>query len=125
MTNRLATSDEVKWSKFAAHTPHYVVPKTRTQTQFSNTRIIPSIAEVAELKKQTGKEIYLMGGARLTASLIDAGIVDELRLIVYPLLAGKGKPLFTTLCKRQTLKLHKTHPLSDGRILLTYAIERT
>jgi hypothetical protein len=48
--------------------------------------------ETVPLVEPAGKDIYLVGGARTAASLIDAGLVDELRLIVYPLIAGEGKP---------------------------------
>jgi len=50
-----------------------------------------------------GKDIYLIGGARTAASLIDAGLVDELRLLVYPLIAGTGKALFATADRRRGL----------------------
>ena len=56
------------------------------------------------------------GGARTTASLIDAGLVDELRLIVYPLIAGEGKALFTTTQRRRGLELRKVQQLADGRV---------
>ena len=53
-----------------------------------------------------------MGGARITASLIDAGLVDELRLIVYPLIAGEGKALFT-MTERRGLELRKVQQLAE------------
>jgi dihydrofolate reductase len=77
---------------------------------------------VAALKQQPGKDIYLMGGARITASLIDAGLVDELRLIVYPLIAGEGKALFETTERRRGLELRKVQQLKDGRVGLIYGI---
>lgn len=63
-----------------------------------------------------------MGGARLTASLIDAGLVDELRLIVYPLIVGSGKELFGTTELRRLLQLRKARKLSNGRLSVTYDI---
>jgi riboflavin biosynthesis pyrimidine reductase len=61
-----------------------------------------------------------MGGARITASLIDAGLVDELRLIVYPLIAGEGKALFATTERRRRLELRKVQQLQGGRFSLVY-----
>jgi RibD C-terminal domain len=66
------------------------------------------------LALQQSKDIYLVGGARTTASLIEAGLVDELRLIAYPLIAGGGKALFAT-GRRHALQLHKVQPLLDSR----------
>jgi dihydrofolate reductase len=73
------------------------------------------------LKRQPGKDIYLMGGAGITASLIDAGLVDELRLIVYPLIAGEGKSLFATTALRRGLELRKVRQLNGGHLNLIYA----
>jgi dihydrofolate reductase len=63
-----------------------------------------------------------MGGARITASLIDAGLVDELRLIVYPLVAGEGKALFATTASRRRLELRKVQQLPGGRVSLVYGM---
>jgi len=62
-----------------------------------------------------------MGGARITASLIDAGLVDELRLIVSPLTTGAGKALFT-MAERRGLELRKVEQLQGGRLSLIYGI---
>lgn len=118
--NRLATQGEVAWARFAAHTPHYVVSRTLTSARWPNTSFLRSTEEVAALKKQSGKDIYLVGGAELVASMIDAGLVDELRLLVYPLVAGAGKPLFATSEKRSAFVLQEARPLTDGRASLAY-----
>jgi dihydrofolate reductase len=86
------------------------------------TRFLRGLDELAALKQQPGKDIYLMGGAQITTSLIEAGLVDEIRLIVYPLIAGEGKALFATTQKRRGLELRKAEPLNGGRVGLTYAV---
>lgn len=93
-----------------------------TSALWPKTRFVRSLEDIAGLKQQPGKDIYLMGGARLTASLIDAGLVDELRLILYPLLVGEGKALFATTQNRRGLELRKVQQLTDGRVSLIYAI---
>ncbi|TIU91619.1 MAG: dihydrofolate reductase [Mesorhizobium sp.] len=115
MTGKLPMPAELEWARFAEQTPHYVLSNTKT-------RFLRSLEDIAALKQQPGKDIYLMGGAGMTASLIDAGLVDELRLIVYPLLAGEGKALFGATQKRRGLELRKVEQLSDGRVGLVYGI---
>ncbi|MEK1852202.1 MAG: dihydrofolate reductase family protein [Phyllobacterium sp.] len=113
---------EIEWARFAARTPHYVLSSTLTSAVWSKTRFVHKLEEIAALKQQLGKDIYLVGGARTTASLIDAGLVDELRLIVYPLVAGQGKALFATAERRCGLELRKVQQLADGRVSLIYGI---
>jgi dihydrofolate reductase len=85
-----------------------------------NTHFVRGLDEVAALKRQPGKDIYLVGGTRTTSSLIDAGLVDELRLIVYPLIVGPGKALFAASERRRALELRNVEPLQDGLLRLTY-----
>jgi dihydrofolate reductase len=116
------TPAEIEWASFAARTPHYVLSTTLTSAQWSNTTFVQGFEEIAALKQQPGKDIYLIGGARTTASLIDAGLVDELRLILYPLIVGEGKALFAAMAGRRGLELRKALPLPDGCVSLIYGI---
>src|SRR5438128_11329454 len=122
ITGSAPTPAEIEWARFAAKTPHYVLSTTLTSALWPNTSFVRGLEEIAALKQQTGKDIYLMGGARISASLIDAGLVDELRLIVYPLIAGEGKALFATTERRRGLELRKVQQLQDGRVSLIYGI---
>jgi dihydrofolate reductase len=122
ITGNPPTPEEVEWAGFAARTPHYVLSSTLTSASWPNTRFIRRLEEIAALKQQGGKDIYLIGGARTAASLIDAGLVDELRLLVYPLIAGPGKPLFAITEQRRGLKLQKVQQLPDGRVSLIYGV---
>jgi dihydrofolate reductase len=122
MTGKLPKPAELEWASFAARTPHYVLSNTMNSALWPTTRFVRSLDDIAGLKQRPGKDIYLMGGARTTASLIDAGLVDELRLIVYPLLVGEGKALFGTTRSRRRLDLRKLQQLPDGRISLVYSI---
>ncbi len=121
ITGSAPTPAEIEWARFAARTPHYVLSSSLTSALWSNTRFVRDLAEIAALKQRPGKDIYLMGGARTTASCIDAGLVDELRLIVYPLIAGDGKALFATT-DRRGLELRNVQRLADGRVSLIYAM---
>lgn len=116
------TPAEVEWARFAEQTPHYVLSSRLTSARWPNTRFLRKLEDLAALKEQPGKDIYLMGGARITATLIDAGMVDELRLIVYPLIAGEGKALFATIERRHALELQKVQQLPKGLVSLIYGI---
>jgi dihydrofolate reductase len=121
-TGRPPTPAELEWARFAAQTPHYVLSGTLTSALWPKTRFVRGIEEVAALKQQPGKDIYLVGGARTAASLIDAGLVDELRLVVYPLIAGEGQALFATTERRRGLELREVQQLQGGRVSLIYGI---
>ena len=125
ITGSAPTPAEIDWARFVARTPHYVLSSTLASAAWPNTRFIRSLGEIADLKKRPGKDIYLIGGARTAASLIDAGLVDELRLLIYPLIAGTGKALFAMADRRRGLALRKTQQLPDGRVSLIYAIDTT
>lgn len=122
ITGTAPTPAEIEWVRFAARTPHYVLSSTLTSAQWPGTSILRGLVEVAALKRQPGKGIYLIGGARTTASLIDAGLVDELRLIVYPLIAGEGLALFAAPERRRGLELQNVQHLSGGRLSLIYGV---
>jgi dihydrofolate reductase len=116
------TPAEVEWANFAARTPHYVFSSTQTSAQWPHTGFVRSFSDIAALKQLPGKDIYLVGGARTTASCIDAGLVDEIRLIVYPLLAGTGKSLFAATEGRRALALREVRELPGGKLSLVYGI---
>jgi dihydrofolate reductase len=122
MTGKAPTPAELEWARFAARTPHYVLSRSLTSALWPKTSFLRSLEDVAALKQQSGKDIYLMGGARIVASLIDAGLVEELRLVVYPLVVGEGQALFATTERRHGLELRKVQQLADGRVSLNYVI---
>ncbi len=122
ITGAPPTQAERDWAEFAKRTPHYVLSNTIQSAAWPNTKFIRSLDDVAALKQQVGKDIYLVGGARITASLIYAGLIDELRMIVYPLIAGEGKPLFAATGRQRGLELKSVQQLSEGRVSLVYAV---
>ena len=121
-TGKVPTPGEVDWARFAAHTPHYVLSSSLQSARCSQTRIIRDPEVVAALKRQTGRTSISWAERRPVASLVDAGLVDELRLIIYPLIAGEGKALFATTKHRRGLELRTLERLPDGRLSLIYGI---
>lgn len=116
------TPAELEWAEFAARTPHYVLSRSLAAASWPSARLIRSQDDVAALKRQAGKDIYLIGGGRTAASLIEAGLVDELRLLVYPLVVKEGRALFESVNNRRDLELRKAEQRPDGRASLIYAI---
>jgi dihydrofolate reductase len=77
-------------------------------------------AEVEKIKNEKGKDIWLFGGAGLTKSLLNLGLIDEISLAVHPVILGAGKPLFSDIDKRINLKLIDTKTYSTGLVSLVY-----
>lgn len=80
--------------------------------------------EVQKIKRAEGKDIWLFGGASLTTSLLNLGLVDEISLAVHPIILGSGKHLFSDINNRVPLKLTDTKTYSTGLVSLTYDIKR-
>ena len=78
--------------------------------------------KVEKIKNEKGKDIWLFGGAGLTTSLMNLGLVDELSLAVYPILLGGGKSLFNNIKDRIKLTLVDTKTYSTGVVSLTYNV---
>jgi dihydrofolate reductase len=102
----------------------YVFSTTLEKVKEGETLIKSNIkTEVEKIKNEEGKDIWLFGGASLTSSLINLGLVDELSLAVHPILLGSGKPLFNNLKEKIKLTLVSAKTYSSGLISLTYKIE--
>jgi dihydrofolate reductase len=76
--------------------------------------------KVNEIKKQTGKNIWLYGGASLIKTFILLNLIDTYRISVHPIVLGNGKPLFEDLKERIKLRLLKTNIFKSGVVQLIY-----
>jgi len=102
--------------------PKVVFSRTLDQAGWNNTRLVNSDAEgeVARLKRQSGKNMLIFGSADLSASLSQAGLIDEFRLGVVPVVLGGGNPLFKPAPDRLPMKLLEARPLKTGCVILRY-----
>jgi class 3 adenylate cyclase len=102
--------------------PKYVVSKTLRSASWKNTTVLGGdpAEEVSRLKRQPGGDIMLYGSARLLTSLIRANLVDEYRVMVFPVLLGSGAPLFQDLRDTRHLRLVDTRTFRSGVTVLTY-----
>ncbi len=76
--------------------PKYVVSSTVSDPEWANTSVLTSLDDVAALKETDGGPIYVQGSMLLTQGLLAAGLVDELRLTVFPVILGSGRGIFPT-----------------------------
>ena len=65
--------------------------------------------------------MHIVGGATLVSSLMNLGLIDEVRLMVNPIILGGGKVLFKDLKERKSLKFMRAKPLKSGKVSLTYS----
>jgi len=99
----------------------YIFSTTLQQVKDGATLIQGDIkSEVTKIKQEEGKDIWLFGGAKLTTSLMNLGLIDELSLAIYPILLCGGKPLFSNIKDRTQLSLVNTKTYSSGIVSLTY-----
>jgi dihydrofolate reductase len=119
-TGKTATRGEIEYAHFAHKTPHFVVSRTLDRVEWKNTQIVRDIEEIRKLKQLPGKDIHAVGGATLVCSLMNLDLIDELRLVVAPVVLGGGKALFKDVKKRSALKLVAVKQLESGKVRLTY-----
>jgi dihydrofolate reductase len=102
--------------------PKYVVSSTLQSADWNNTSIISSnvAAEVARLKEEAGQDILIFGSAELVDSLADQGLIDEYRLMTFPVVVGSGKRVFKEGRSKLTLDLSKTTTLPNGVTVASY-----
>lgn len=76
--------------------------------------------EIQKLKKEEGKSIAVLGSNNLCVTLLELGLLDELRIMVSPVVIGKGTPLFAGIKEKISFSLSTTRTFQNGNILLTY-----
>jgi dihydrofolate reductase len=89
---------------------------------WSNTTIIKgeAVDQIATVKADAGGELLVLGSAHLTAHFAAAGVLDELRIMVCPIVLGSGRSLFEDIKDRISLTLHRFRQYDSGNVLLTY-----
>jgi dihydrofolate reductase len=102
--------------------PKYVVSSTLKDPDWANTTVLDGdlAEEMAKVREQVDGEILIAGSAQLVQALLDKGLVDELRLMVFPVVLGSGKRLFGETSDKHRLKLTSTKTVGDGVSILVY-----
>ena len=103
-------------------TPKLVFSRTLKRVDWQNSRLATgSVAdEVARLKRVPGDGLLWVGGSDLAVSFLEQGLMDELRIVLTPILLGAGKTVFDAIKKRYPLKLLSVKSFKSGNVVLTY-----
>jgi dihydrofolate reductase len=100
-----------------------VCSSTLEKAEWNNTTIVrDAVSEIKQLKEKDGGPMYVFGSAILSESLMNAGLFDEIRLCVAPVILGKGRNLFTDKNTEHNLKLLEAKPLENGGVILRYEV---
>ena len=107
-----------------AHMKHYVFSKTLQSVSEGFILVNGDTEnEVRKLRNEEGKNIAVFGGAKLTCSLLNLGLIDEIQLAIMPVILGKGKPFFSDVNGRANLALKEDKFLSSGVVRLNYEVK--
>jgi dihydrofolate reductase len=106
--------------------PKYVVSSTLEDPDWNNTTVIKSdvVEQVAKLKQELAGEIVVPASYRLARTLIEHDLVDELRLVVFPVVLGTGERLFGETSAKTPMRLVETNAIGSGLVFLTYEFVR-
>ena len=115
-------SDEVGFAEKMNAMPKYVVSSTLEEAGWSNSTVLSGDVpdKVARLKRELDGVILVAGSAQLVQTLLEHDLVDELRLMIFPVALGLGKGLFGELSDKKPLRLTDLRQVGDGIAILTY-----
>jgi dihydrofolate reductase len=113
---------DVPMADFMNNTPKYIVSSTLRTLDWANSTLLTGdlAEEVAKLKAQPGKNIQIPGSPRLVRSLLRGGLLDELALMIHPVVLGSGMRLFDEISGQIGLTLADSKTLSTGVLFATY-----
>jgi dihydrofolate reductase len=112
--------DEAGFAEKMNGMPKYVVSTTLEEADWNNTTILRDVDAVRQIKDEVDGVILVAGSATLSQALIENDLVDELRLMVFPVLLGEGKRLFPEGEAKKPLRLTDSRTVGAGIALLTY-----
>jgi dihydrofolate reductase len=115
-----------EWADRIKSMPKYIVSSTIDDPQWSNATVLKGDAtkEISELKRKVDGEILVYASYQLVRTLIDQDLIDELRLVVFPVVVGGGLRLFDEISDTKPLHLVNTRKLGDGLVFYTYEFEK-
>ncbi len=115
-----------EWADRLNGLPKYVVSSTLDTPCWSNATVLRGdvVEEVTRLKREVDGEIVVVASRRLVHTLMEHDVVDELRLMVYPVVLGSGERVFGETSEKTPLRLHDSRTVGGGLAYLTYEVVR-
>jgi dihydrofolate reductase len=106
--------------------PKYVISSTLEDPEWKNTTVLKgdAVGAISKLKQEVDGEILVPASIQLVRTLIEHDLVDELRLMVYPVVLGAGERLFDETGDKKSMRLLATQTLDDSLAYLTYEFVR-
>ncbi|MCC7363650.1 MAG: dihydrofolate reductase family protein [Dehalococcoidia bacterium] len=103
--------------------PKYVASTTMGDPGWANTTVLRDpVAALRDLKAVCRRDLGVFGSARLATSLFHAGLIDEVRVMVNPVVLGAGKPMFAVAGQQRQLRFASLQTFRSGLVLLTYDV---
>ena len=115
-----------EWADRLNSLPKYVVSSTLEHPRWGHGTVLKGdvVAQVSKMKQELDGEILVYASYQLGRTLVDHDLVDELRLVVFPVVLGAGERLFGDQGQRKPMRLVDTKRIGDGLVLLTYELAR-
>ena len=119
-------TDEVGFADKFNSMSKYVVSSTLENPEWNNTTVLKGdpVEEVSKLRQRPGGDIVVHGSAQLVQTLLEHDLVDELRLMIYPVVIGTGKRLFGETSDKKHLRLTDSKTVGDGITTCIYELAR-
>jgi dihydrofolate reductase len=102
--------------------PKVVFSRTLGKASWKNTRLVKGdlVAEVRKMKAEPGPDMAILGSGTIVSQLAQAGLIDELQIVVNPIVLGKGRTLFGSVERKIGLRRIRTRPFGNGNVVLWY-----
>jgi dihydrofolate reductase len=102
--------------------PKVVFSRTLSETRWKNTRLVKGdmVAAVRKMKSEPGPGMVILGSGSVVSQLTEAALIDELQIVVNPIVLGRGRTLFETVKKSVPLKRVDTRVFGNGNVVLSY-----
>ena len=115
-----------EWADRLNSLPKYVVSSTLVHPEWNNSTVLKGevVNQVSKLKQELDGEIVVYASRQLVRTLMEHDLVDELRLMVYPVALGAGERLFGETSDKKSMRLLDTRTVGDGLAYLTYELVR-
>lgn len=117
-------NNEVKYARYARKTKHIVYSSTLQNAGWENASIESGdlIEFIHRIKSEPGKDIQIVGGAKFASSLINTGLVDVFRIMINPVILGKGKgkSLYSNLSTHFKLECFRVEHFNNGVVAISY-----